>query len=120
MSIGPSSSSAACARRRLDLICVRDVSGETRACPPRSSISRAAASRPLRPRARRAIFAPSCANLRAVARPMPPEAPVMTTSDTLLDLPTSGEAKPLAGENLHCVPVAQLVLPADLLPVEAG
>src|SRR6478735_2109217 len=51
-----------------------------RAWPPRSRTSRAAASRPALPRASSTTWSPSPANRRALARPMPPDAPVMTTT----------------------------------------
>src|SRR5947209_1057139 len=51
----------------------------TRAWPPTSSTSRAAASRPARPRASNATLQPCLANSRTVARPMPADAPVITT-----------------------------------------
>src|SRR5436190_2272845 len=133
MSIGPSSLSVACAAASTWSGSATSV-GRTRAFPPRSSTSRAVASRPAWPRARSAIFAPSCANLRAVARPIPPDAPVMTTTSLIVFsiFRRPGEAKPpqpcgehrsaralLALENLDGVAVAQLALPPDLLSREA-
>src|SRR4051794_30814256 len=50
------------------------------AFPPSASTSALAPSRPSRPRARSATAAPRSANSLAVARPMPPEAPVTTTT----------------------------------------
>src|SRR3954464_9255620 len=55
-------------------------SGSTSASPPNDSISRFAASSPSRPRAMSATRAPRRPNARAVARPTPAEAPVMTTT----------------------------------------
>src|SRR5437773_3506951 len=57
--------------------------GKTSALPPSSSTSFSAPFNPSRPRAIKPIRAPCCANLRAVARPTPADAPVITTtSDT--------------------------------------
>src|SRR3954453_9281349 len=119
MSIGPSSSSAACAAASTWSASATSV-GRTRALAPSSSISVAAPSSPASPRARSAILAPSCANRRAVARPIPPEAPVMTTTSSMLSIfRPAGEAKPsLPLEHLHGIAVAQLVLPPDLLARE--
>src|SRR3954447_641396 len=50
------------------------------AVPPSRSMSRRAPSRPRSPLASRATVSPLRANRRAVARPMPPEAPVTTTT----------------------------------------
>src|SRR5512133_3817566 len=50
------------------------------ALPPRDSTSRRAPSSPRPPRERRATVSPRAANRRAVARPMPPEAPVTATT----------------------------------------
>src|SRR4051812_44337720 len=82
MSIGPSASSTACAADFTASQSARSV-GSTRAWPPASSISFLAPSSPSRPRAISAIWAPSCANLRATARPMPEVAPVITTTSPL-------------------------------------
>src|SRR5881398_2110104 len=49
------------------------------ALPPASSTSAAAAARPASPRAISPTLAPRWPNSRAVARPMPPLAPVITT-----------------------------------------
>jgi len=53
--------------------------GSTIASPPACSISRFAASRPSIPRATRATRQPFSPKRRAVARPTPADAPVMTT-----------------------------------------
>src|SRR2546423_3139785 len=119
MSIGPSSSSAACAAASTWSASATSV-GRTRALAPSSSTSVAAPSSPASPRARSAILAPSCANRRAVARPIPPEAPVMRTTSPMFSIfRPAGEAKPsLPLEHLHGVAIAQLVLPPDLLARE--
>src|SRR5690349_4323713 len=52
----------------------------TSASPPSSLTSRAAASRPARPRASSASLQPCFANPRAVARPIPADAPVITAT----------------------------------------
>src|SRR4051795_3737512 len=52
----------------------------TSASPPSSSTSRAAASSPARPRARSATLQTRLANSRAVARPIPADAPVITAT----------------------------------------
>src|SRR4051794_36231232 len=82
MSIGPRASSTAPAADLTASQSARSV-GSTSARPPASSISFFAPSSPSRPRAISAIWAPSCANLRAIARPMPDDAPVITTTSPL-------------------------------------
>src|SRR5438270_4272584 len=82
-SIGPSLSSISSAALSTASASATS-SGTTSAWPPRSSTSRAAPSRPLRPRAISATRAPSSANRRAAARPIPPEAPVITTTSPRL------------------------------------
>src|SRR4051794_5019070 len=82
MSIGPSASSTARAADLTASQSARSV-GSTSARPPASSISFLAPSSPSRPRAISAIWAPSRANLRATARPMPEVAPVITTTSPL-------------------------------------
>src|SRR5215211_6475075 len=77
-SIGPSSASAAAAAAST---CSGSATsaGSASARAPSPSTSRRAPSSPSRPRAIRPRFAPRSANSRAVARPTPAEAPVMTT-----------------------------------------
>src|SRR5438309_1776057 len=58
-------------------------------------MSRLAPSRPSRPRARSAIRAPSRANRRAIARPMPDVEPVTTTTSLLaMSLPVPNDRGP--------------------------
>jgi hypothetical protein len=57
--------------------------------PPAFSISLRAPSKPSRPRATNPIFAPRWAKARAVARPTPADAPVITTTSALSILPLS-------------------------------
>ncbi len=59
--------------------------GIASASAPACSTSRRTPSRPRSPRASKAIRAPGRANARAVARPMPPDAPVMTIASLLGD-----------------------------------
>src|SRR4051794_31537290 len=79
ISIGPnarSTSAAACSTA----FSSATSSGRTMASPPSCSISRLAPSSPSSPRAISPTFAPRFPNARAVARPTPAEAPVMTTT----------------------------------------
>src|SRR5574338_1382138 len=57
------------------------------ASPPRSCTSRLAASSPSIPRAIRPMRAPSLAKRRAVARPTPADAPVITTTSDIDERP---------------------------------
>src|SRR5436309_954383 len=70
-----------------------------------------------------AAFAPSCAKRRAVARPTPPDAPVMTTTSPMsFDFPRLRICQTpyaLSRQHLHGVAVAQLMLAADLLALES-
>src|SRR5688500_13201397 len=80
-------------------------SGSTSAWPPRSSTSRAVTPRRSRPRAIRPRRAPRAASSRTVARPMPAEAPVTTTTGEDPNSPTrtpprvSAQQDPCAGAN---------------------
>ena len=94
MSIGPSASSVAVgggvdAPRRPRR---RRAARAPRA--PAPSASRAAASRPSRSRATRARRIPGAAKRRAVARPIPLDAPVMTTVGMFSGLPAGHAAAP--------------------------
>src|SRR3954447_24366704 len=82
MSIGPKASSTAAAAESTASQSAMSA-GITSARPPASSISFFAFSSGSRPRAIRPICAPSCANRRAIARPMPEVAPVTTTTSLL-------------------------------------
>ena len=79
MSIGPNARSTSAAACSIAFSSATS-SGRTIASPPSSSISRFAASSPSLPRAISPTFAPRFPNARAVARPTPAEAPVMTTT----------------------------------------
>src|SRR3954470_3600299 len=83
MSIGPNASSTATAA---DLTASQSArsAGRTSALPPACSTSRFASSSASRLRAIRPIWAPSCANRRTIARPIPDEAPVTTTTSLLM------------------------------------
>src|SRR5512143_2121536 len=78
-SIGPNASSVRVAAASTCSQLATSV-GSTSARPPASCTSRAAASRPSRPRATSAMCAPSRANRRTAARPTPADAPVITTT----------------------------------------
>src|SRR5437588_3997217 len=79
MSIGPNARSTSAAACSIAFSSATS-SGKTMASPPSSSISRFAPSSPSLPRAISPTFAPRLPNARAVARPTPADAPVMTTT----------------------------------------
>src|SRR5690349_3794558 len=84
-----------------------------RAWPPARSTSAAAAFSPVAPRASSATFAPRSPNRRAVARPMPPLAPVTTTVCCAMSfLPVVAWALDL-GRRSGLPPEARLVYPPD-------
>src|SRR2546423_5531598 len=84
MSIGPNSRSTASAARSTWSASATSV-GRIKARPPNRSTSRRAPSRPSRPRASSPMCAPSRAKARAVARPNPADAPVITTTSGLVN-----------------------------------
>ena len=79
-SMGPSSASTVSAAA-LEGLVVGGVDADRQGgAAGAADLAAAAASSPVLPRARRATRSPRAANMRALARPMPPEAPVMTTT----------------------------------------
>src|SRR3954453_5720207 len=93
MSIGPNASSTATAAERTASQSAKSV-GRTSALPPACSTSRFASSSASRLRAIRPIWAPSCANRRTIARPIPDEAPVTTTTSLLMGKPVPNDHNP--------------------------
>ena len=69
----------------VDVIAVGDVEGPGLAAPPFLTISAATASAPPATKSVTATLAPSAANTRAVARPMPLAAPVTRTVNPATD-----------------------------------
>src|SRR3954453_10389177 len=86
MSIGPNASSTATPADRTASQSARSA-GSTSASPPACSTSRLASSSASRLRAISAIRAPSFANRRTIARPIPEVAPVTTTTSLLMEKP---------------------------------
>src|SRR3954468_12877487 len=84
MSIGPKASSTATAADRTASQSARSA-GSTSALPPACSTSRLASSSASRLRAISPIRAPSFANRRTIARPIPEVAPVTTTTSLLME-----------------------------------
>src|SRR4051794_34003998 len=93
MSIGPNASSTATAADRTASQSARST-GSTSACPPACSTSRFASSSASRLRAISPIRAPSCANRRTIARPIPELAPVTTTTSLLMEKPLPNDHGP--------------------------
>src|SRR5581483_1099448 len=91
--------------------------GRTNALPPAASTSRRAPSRPSSPRAINPIEAPRRANSRAVARPTPADAPVMTTTSPLATLHpcTSNLIRNLGCEVFHHVCRCERSMPGIIL-----
>src|SRR3954447_24919237 len=93
MSIGPNASSTAAAADRTASQSARSA-GRTSALPPACSTSRLASSSASRLRAISPIRAPSFANRRTVARPIPDVAPVTTTTSLLMRKPLPDAESP--------------------------
>src|SRR5438067_1456291 len=108
ISIGPSSRSTRSAAAYTASASATST-GSTSALPPKDSTSRAAASRPSRPRAIRPRSAPCRANSRTAARPAPAEAPVMTTISRFFILSPLGDG---------CAMGALVLLPDPGLKIE--
>src|SRR5579872_1818007 len=87
MSIGPNSCSTDAAAFSTASASATS-SGRVIALPPADSISRFAASSPSTPRAIKPTLAPCFPNSRAVARPKPADAPVITTTSVFFIFPT--------------------------------
>src|SRR6478735_10531728 len=94
--MGPSSSSTRSAAVKTRAWSATST-GMSRALPPPARTSRAAPAKPFSPRASSATRAPRAPYAVATARPIPPLAPVITTTCAAIDVPFDRPERPVSG-----------------------